>query len=313
LGANENYKVDIGRGKSKRKGFTGRDIMNYPGVDIVLNLEKEPIPLPDQSVEYVYSSHFFEHLKSPNHVFREIGRICRDGAKIEIITPWAFHNSAFFFSHERYMTEEVWKHMCIIARDNHLPTLGNVRWQLVQINYTIPGYVEDDIKEGGFPLDFALRYFKNVATEIGIFMEIRRDLNVEAIIPRITYSNERYTQQYELKEYKKKFKKGIDYRLVVKDTLKEVYKEYPPFPAYLFGTGELSDFLYRVLDRDQIQVKGYLDNDKNKSDKKKNGLLIQQPALIKDIKVIIASSFDREIFKQLIEIGYDHKDIITLL
>jgi ubiquinone/menaquinone biosynthesis C-methylase UbiE len=55
----------------------------------VLDLTTEPLPFTDRSVDEVYSAHFLEHVKEPNNIIRELGRVCRDGAHIEIWMPYA--------------------------------------------------------------------------------------------------------------------------------------------------------------------------------------------------------------------------------
>ena len=148
---------------------------------------------------------------------------------------------------------------------------------------------------------------------MGIFFKISRDLEVEPIIPKITYSNRRDLERQELKDYRKRFKKGIDFRLLVRDSLNEIYNTYTPFEAYLFGTGELSDYAYKVIDKHKIILIGYFDNNTALLGKRKNGLLIQEPELKKKKKIVIASSFDRAISKQLLRMGYESKDILCLV
>ena len=121
-------------------------------MDYVVDLENSNIPLPDQSVEYVYSAHFIEHVKSPVNFLKEVGRLCVDGAEVEIWAPWSFHNSAFFFSHKCFKNEEEWKHMSIMNRDGHLSILGNVRWHMSEISYVIPADVEEELKDEVFQL-----------------------------------------------------------------------------------------------------------------------------------------------------------------
>jgi hypothetical protein len=305
-------KIDIGCGRNKKEGFLGIDIVNLPGVDFVLNMEKDPIPLPNQSVGTIFSSHFLEHILSVRNFFAEIGRVCVDGAEVEIWTPWGFHNTAFFFAHKSYLTEEIWKNFCITSGDSHLTLLGNVRWQLHHINYVIPRMVHDEISQQGFSMDFALRYFRNISSEFGVFITICRDKDAPPVIPDFTYSFTRPGERYPLRDFACSFKAGIPYPLLVQVSLQKIYQSYPPFRAILFGTGELSDHFYRVFSRERIFLDGYFDNDHSRWGKWKNGLRIMPPSLVPQIKVIIASSFDKEISKQLTELGYEEENIVHL-
>jgi len=66
------FKIDLGCGGCKREGTIGIDSFPQPGVDYVLNLTSDPIPLPDRSVDKVYSSHFLEHVQDNDctgHIF----------------------------------------------------------------------------------------------------------------------------------------------------------------------------------------------------------------------------------------------------
>ena len=83
-------RLDIGCGSNKRKGFVGLDLRPLPSVDIVCDIEEDPIPLEDNSVSKVYMSHFIEHV-SPKRflwVMSEIHRVCRPGALVDIHAPY---------------------------------------------------------------------------------------------------------------------------------------------------------------------------------------------------------------------------------
>jgi SAM-dependent methyltransferase len=190
-------KIDLGCGGTKREGFIGLDFVTGPGVDHVLDLTKDRFPFEDNTVDHVFSSHFLEHIKAPNHIFQEIGRICRNGAKIEFWTPYAFSNDAFLQGHEMFWTEEPWLHYCWYFRDFHLELL-NGRWLLKNINYIVPADVKQDLVSHGFSIDFAIRYFKSVVKEFGVELEFTRDLEVPATTPIRSYSHERYGERFTL-------------------------------------------------------------------------------------------------------------------
>ena len=138
----------------------------------MVDLTTEKIPLPDRSAEYIYSSHFFEHIKYPNNVFSEISRIAADGAVLEIWTPYAYSDSAFCYGHEIFVTEELWKQICVEHPDFYYPII-NARWFLKKIVYVVDIDAHDEIVKNGFDIEFAIKYFKGVVREIGVFIEIR--------------------------------------------------------------------------------------------------------------------------------------------
>lgn len=82
-------KLDLGCGPRKALGFIGVDRLNLPGVDVVLDIIKDPWPWEDNSVEEVHCSHFMEHLDSMERCafLNNLYRILKPGGKATIICP----------------------------------------------------------------------------------------------------------------------------------------------------------------------------------------------------------------------------------
>jgi predicted SAM-dependent methyltransferase len=79
--------------------------------DQVVDLEQLPWPWPDNSVEEVLLSHVVEHLGRTTaiylDIFKELYRVCADGAKVVIVVPHPRHD--FFLNdptHVRPVTAE---------------------------------------------------------------------------------------------------------------------------------------------------------------------------------------------------------------
>jgi SAM-dependent methyltransferase len=189
--------VDLGCGNAKQEGYIGLDYVEMDQVDHVLDLTRDRYPFDDRSVDAVFSAHFLEHIEEPNHVFSEIGRIAKDGARIEFWTPYAFTNEAFLYGHLHFLTEEMWMHFCYSHRDVFLGMLGG-RWQLNRIVYVIPPDVSAEIEENGFSLDFAIRYMKGVAVEFGVEIEFREDPATPVVVPERVYAPTRHGDRYPL-------------------------------------------------------------------------------------------------------------------
>lgn len=183
-------RIDLGCGNAKREGFIGLDYVEGPQVDHVVNLTSDRYPFDDDSVDEVFSSHFLEHIDEPNHVFSEIGRICRDGAHIEFWTPYAFSNGAFVYGHRMFLTEEPWMHLCMVHRDAYAEMLGG-RWQLKHVQFVVTPDVADDLARYGVSMDYAVKYLKGVVFEFGVEVEFRQDLSVPAIEPTRAWSTSR--------------------------------------------------------------------------------------------------------------------------
>jgi SAM-dependent methyltransferase len=190
MGDEQPVRLDVGCGGKKREGFTGLDFVEQPGVDVVLDVTKDRWPFDDRSVDEVFSSHFLEHIDEPNHVFSEIGRVCRDGARITFITPYAFSNEAFVYGHLHFLTEEPWRHFCVTHRDVFAGMLGG-RWQLHRVTYVVPEDVVSELTRLSIGVPFAVRYLKNVVYEFGVDIEFRTDMDVPAVEPEYFWSTGR--------------------------------------------------------------------------------------------------------------------------
>lgn len=80
-------KLDLGCGQYKLNGYHGMDWADY-GQEIKWDAT-HGIPLPDNSVCDLYTSHFMEHLnwEQFHFVMAEILRVCQNGAKLTIKVP----------------------------------------------------------------------------------------------------------------------------------------------------------------------------------------------------------------------------------
>lgn len=96
-------KLNLGSGQRPKEGFVNVDIADIPGVDKVVDLLKFPWPFKDESAEYIYSAHFFEHIpKALRPKFMdEIWRILVMKGKCEFIYPyWSSSRSVQDPTHE---------------------------------------------------------------------------------------------------------------------------------------------------------------------------------------------------------------------
>jgi len=187
----EAVRIDLGCGNAKRPGFVGLDLYPVDEVDFVVDLTREPFPFDDDTVDEVFSAHFLEHIDEPNHVFSEIGRVCRDGARIEFWTPYAWTNEAFLYGHLHGITEEMWTHLGLSHRDIYAAMLRG-HWVLQQFIFVIDQATIDDLAGHDVDLDFAVRYLKGVVREFGVVAEYRSDLAAPPRVPERVYATERF-------------------------------------------------------------------------------------------------------------------------
>jgi len=83
-------RLDVGCGKTCRKGYIGLDKDETLKVDIVHDLENAPIPIEEGVVDEIYTSHTLEHLSGLGymHVMNEFWRILKVGGEVKIIVPY---------------------------------------------------------------------------------------------------------------------------------------------------------------------------------------------------------------------------------
>jgi predicted SAM-dependent methyltransferase len=87
IALNEKVYIEIGSGPKKgQNGWLTLDIKD--GCDIQLNL-LEKFPFPDNSVDFVYSSHFLEHFHTSEikNILNECYRVLKPGGKISTCVP----------------------------------------------------------------------------------------------------------------------------------------------------------------------------------------------------------------------------------
>jgi len=114
----KDFQVDLGCGFNKPFGYIGIDngigknvqIPNEEHApDIVIDLNNDEFPFPDNSCAIVRSSHFLEHSSNLDHVLDESYRVLKPGGKFVFIVPYANSAEGMFPGHNVFFTE-VWFH-----------------------------------------------------------------------------------------------------------------------------------------------------------------------------------------------------------
>jgi len=82
----EPRKLNLGCGLDIRQGWVNVDSVNLPGVDIVCNIEKLPLPFPDEEFNEILCRDILEHTEYPP-VLKDIHRILKRGGKLSIQVP----------------------------------------------------------------------------------------------------------------------------------------------------------------------------------------------------------------------------------
>jgi hypothetical protein len=133
-------KVEIGGGK-KPHGGGYVNVDRDPCADVQFDFETlatgAKLPFDDDSVSALYSSHAIEHVVALVPLMREIVRICRVGAYVEIRVPHYFNNMAMCPDHKHVIGHEQIEHWTTTALDYWWAD-SKKRLQLLD-HHTVPG------------------------------------------------------------------------------------------------------------------------------------------------------------------------------
>jgi len=103
-------KLEIGGGTTPRgDGFVNLDIL--PCADIQCDFENGKLPFDDNSVDEAYSAHCLEHVNNAIGVLREVLRVCKSGAPVELRFPHWLHPMASCSGHVHVLSDrqvEIW-------------------------------------------------------------------------------------------------------------------------------------------------------------------------------------------------------------
>jgi len=99
--------LDIGCGKRKTTHpdvkVTGLDKYNLPGIDIVCDIEKTPLPLENESFDIIIANHILEHIDNFFPLMEELHRILKPNGIIKIRVPcWQSHDAFSSPDHKRF-------------------------------------------------------------------------------------------------------------------------------------------------------------------------------------------------------------------
>jgi len=86
-------RLNFGCGKIIKKGWTNVDFQKAREIDKSFDFTKYPYPFKDDTFDYVLIDNVLEHLQDPQKVMKEIQRISKRDAIVEIIVP--YYNSYY--------------------------------------------------------------------------------------------------------------------------------------------------------------------------------------------------------------------------
>jgi SAM-dependent methyltransferase len=167
-------RVDLGCGGIKKEGCFGVDKMAGPAVDYVMDLNCASLPFADNSIEYVYSSHAFEHFDSYAQILRELIRVCKHDALVEIWTPYGPSRDAFVLDHKVFLNETHWRHWCYeFDRFWLADAPGYFLWE--ESEYHLRAGVLGELRRAGIELEFAISHMFDISHEWCVRLRVKKD------------------------------------------------------------------------------------------------------------------------------------------
>jgi len=160
----KNLKIELGGGQyPKGEGLINIDMLDIPGVDLVMNFDVDKFPFSDNSVSYIYSSHTFEHIRSLFPLLNEMLRISMSGARWKIITPHPFRASTMTPGHIQVLSKEFWIQRSM-NQYNHFPEGCEI--EIESFEEPIDVGVRETLERANINPDFALLHMVNISADL---------------------------------------------------------------------------------------------------------------------------------------------------
>lgn len=93
--------LNLGCGKHKFEGWHNADLAD---ADLNFDFEKFPWPIKDNTYDYIYSNDVLDHLEDFFSVMKEIYRIAKPGATVDITTPFYNCQTSWLPPHKQHMS-----------------------------------------------------------------------------------------------------------------------------------------------------------------------------------------------------------------
>ncbi len=100
-------KLNLGGGTEKKAGFINVDKLDTADVlfDFEMLAAGLSLPFPDDSIDEIYSAHCLEHVRAVRELLREVVRVAKVGAKVEIVVPHHFSQQAMCHDHKQTISD----------------------------------------------------------------------------------------------------------------------------------------------------------------------------------------------------------------
>lgn len=123
--------LNIGCGTDLKADFVNIDKIKWNSLVLQRDV-RYGLPFDTESVDFIYTSHFLEHLESGAECIRfleECLRVLKQGSLLEIHVPYGRGVDAFMPDHKSYWTEQSFN---ILVNDPYQGDLNNFRIEFMQ-------------------------------------------------------------------------------------------------------------------------------------------------------------------------------------
>lgn len=103
-------RLNIGCGYRARDGWVNIDLTSFSDANLVWDI-KDGLPFKNDSVDEVYASHIMEHITAEEviRLMREIWRVCKDRAVVEIRVPHKDSVGAYELTHRSIIAKDTFR------------------------------------------------------------------------------------------------------------------------------------------------------------------------------------------------------------
>jgi SAM-dependent methyltransferase len=180
-------KLNLGAGYTKLDGYVTIDHDKLTNPDYLCDIEKENWPLEDNTLTDVRAHHILEHIgEGFLHVMKELYRVCKDGAVIDIAVPHPRHDDYLGDpTHRRFvhpmMLRQFSKKYCDWHKNFHGSSSGfaprlNVDFEIFEVNYSVDDdYVKMQQEGKHEEIEALAKKFNNVYKYIYIRLLVIKD------------------------------------------------------------------------------------------------------------------------------------------
>ena len=126
-------KLNLGTGHKPMKGYINVDILDLKGVDVIHDLDKFPYPFRGNSIDEIYTEYTMEHMKDIIKTLKELHRICKPNAIINMIVPhFTFHRMFGDLTHYRFFSYTSLDNFCNINSKRNINYDKDLKFEMVK-------------------------------------------------------------------------------------------------------------------------------------------------------------------------------------